>query len=90
MKTLKLIALATVALASLTATGQARKGVLHINEVMTVNESNFVDDFGGRPAWIELYNSKFAPLEISSVYITTDPETDPESWYAIPLHDVNT
>ncbi|MDE6153224.1 MAG: OadG family protein [Muribaculaceae bacterium] len=90
MKTLKLIALAGLALISLTATGQARKGVLHINEVMTINESNFVDDFGGRPAWIELYNSKFAPLEISSVYITTDSATSPDTWYAVPLHDVNT
>ena len=90
MKKLKLIALTCVALASLTATGQARKGTLHINEVMTRNESNFVDDFGGRPAWIELFNSKFGPLEISSVFITTDTTTSPDTWYSIPLHDVNT
>lgn len=90
MKNFKLIALVAMALTSLTVTGQARKGVLHINEVMTINESNFVDDFGGRPAWIELYNSKFAPLEISSVYITTDTTTSPDQWYAVPLHDVNT
>lgn len=90
MKKIKFIALAALAFTAMTAAGQARKGVLHINEVMTQNESNFVDDFGGRPAWIELYNSKFAPLEISSVYITTDSTTSPDSWYAIPLHDVNT
>ena len=90
MKTFKLIALACVALSSLTVSGQARKGVLHINEVMTANESNFVDDFGERPAWIELYNSKFGPLEISSVFLTTDTTTNPDTWYSIPLHDVNT
>lgn len=90
MKKIKLIALAALALTSLSMAGQARKGVLHINEVMTVNESNFVDDFGGRPAWIELYNSKFAPLEISSVFITTDTTSSPDQWYSIPLHDVNT
>lgn len=90
MKKIKLIALAAFALTTLSMSGQARKGVLHINEVMTVNDSNYVDDFGGRPAWIELYNSKFAPLEISSVYITTDTTTNPDQWYSIPLHDVNT
>lgn len=87
IKSLALIALASV---SLTVSGQARKGALHINEVMVNNKTNFVDDFGSRPAWIELYNSKFAPLEISSVYLTTDTTTSPETWYSVPLHDVNT
>lgn len=54
------------------ASAQARKG-LRINEVMVVNESNYVDDYGQNEAWIELFNSTFGPLEISSVYITTDP-----------------
>ena len=90
MNKIKLIALVACAFTATAMSGQARKGVLHINEVMTANESNFVDDFGGRPAWIELYNSKFAPLEISSVYITTDTTTSPDEWYSIPLHDVNT
>ncbi|MDE6832572.1 MAG: OadG family protein [Muribaculaceae bacterium] len=90
MKKIKFLSLIAIATASLTMSGQARKGALHINEVMTLNESNFVDDFGQRPAWIELYNSKFAPLEISSIYLTTDTTTAPESWYAVPLHDVNT
>lgn len=90
MKKIKLLALIALASASLTVSGQARKGALHINEVMTRNVTNFVDDFGQRPAWIELYNSKFAPLEISSVYITTDTASSPETWYAVPLHDVNT
>lgn len=66
---------------------QARKA-LRINEVMVDNASNFVDDFGERNAWIELFNSNFAPLEISSVYLTTDPQNP--TMYPVPLGDVNT
>ena len=40
------------------ASAQARKG-LRINEVMVVNENNFVDDYGQRGAWVELFNSNF-------------------------------
>lgn len=66
---------------------QARKG-LRLNEVMVVNEDNFVDDYGQRSAWIELFNSNFAPLEISSVFITNDPANPTK--YPVPLGDVNT
>lgn len=66
---------------------QARKG-LRINEVMVINENNFVDDYGQRGAWVELFNSNFAPLEISSVFITNDPSRP--TLYPVPLGDVNT
>ena len=67
---------------------QGRRGALYINEVMVRNDSNFVDDFGHRSGWIELYNSKFAPLEISNIYITNDRNNPTK--YAVPLGDVNT
>ncbi len=70
------------------AFAQARVGSLFINEVMVQNDSNFVDDFGTRSGCIELFNAKHAPLEVSSVYITTDPANP--TMYAIPLGDVNT
>jgi hypothetical protein len=28
-----------------------------INEVLVINEENFVDDYGKRHAWIELFNN---------------------------------
>lgn len=71
----------------LPAGAQARKG-LYINEVMVTNTDNFVDDFGNHGAWIELFNSKFAPMDIASVYITTDPAQP--RMYPVPLGDVNT
>lgn len=66
---------------------QGRRG-LRINEVMVQNESNFVDDYGRHGAWIELFNTNFGPMEISSVYLTNDPENP--TMYPVPLGDVNT
>ncbi len=69
----KVFLLATIlACCCATVFAQARKG-LRINEVMVTNETNFEDDYGNKSAWIELFNSNFAPLEISSVFLTTDP-----------------
>ncbi len=79
--------LLTVAGCCVTTFAQARKG-LRINEVMVVNESNFVDDYGQRGAWVELFNSNFSPLEISSVFLTNDPSRP--TLYPVPLGDVNT
>ncbi|MBD5244120.1 MAG: lamin tail domain-containing protein [Barnesiella sp.] len=69
------------------ASAQGRKA-LRINEVMVANESSVVDDYGYRNGWVELFNSNFAPLEISSVFITDDP-ANPKK-YPVPLGDVNT
>lgn len=69
--------------------GQAQsRGALRINEVMVVNDDNVVDDYGRHSAWIELFNSAFAPLEISKIYLTDDPSNSTK--YPVPLGDVNT
>lgn len=69
------------------ALAQGRAG-LRINEVMVTNQSSIVDDYGQKQAWIELFNSNFSPLEISSVYITND--STQKRLYPVPLGDVNT
>lgn len=79
-------AMLVVAAAS-AAFAQGRKA-LSLNEVMVQNESSIVDDYGEHHGWIELFNSNFAPLEISSVYLTNDP-FEPTK-YPVPLGDVNT
>ena len=76
-----------VVAAASAAFGQGRKA-LSLNEVMVQNESSIVDDYGEHHGWIELFNSNFAPLEISSVYLTNDP-FEPTK-YPVPLGDVNT
>ncbi len=72
---------------TLSTSAQSRKS-LRINEVMVANDNSIVDDYGNRSAWIELFNSNFAPLDISSVYLTND-STQPKL-YPVPIGDVNT
>lgn len=77
----------TLLLGIASVSAQGRRG-LRINEVMVQNESSVVDEFGRRSAWIELFNSTFAPLEIASVYLTTDRNNP--TMYPVPLGDANT
>lgn len=85
-KKLSILLIAIVGCA-VAVSAQGRRG-LRINEVMVQNDSNYVDDYGLHQAWIELYNSTYAPMEISSVYLSNDP-TQPKK-YPVPLGDVNT
>lgn len=77
---------------------QSRRN-LRINEVMVQNDSNFVDDYGHHSAWIELFNTTHAPLNIASVFITNNPEVLNKElsvkerkalMYPVPLGDVLT
>lgn len=72
---------------AIVASAQSRSA-LRINEVMVSNDNGLIDEYGNRSAWIELFNSNFSPLEISSVYLTNDP-AEPRK-YPVPLGDVNT
>lgn len=85
-KKLMIMLMAVVACATI-ASAQGRRG-LRINEVMVQNDSSVVDDYGCHVAWVELFNSTYGPLEISSVYITND-RNNPKM-YPVPLGDVNT
>ena len=67
---------------------QVERSDLVINEVMVVNESSYTDDFGERSAWIEIYNNTTRTLELSSIFITNDPN-EPKK-YAVPRGDVKT
>jgi sodium pump decarboxylase, gamma subunit len=79
--------IAAVAVTAPQASAQGRKSV-RINEVMVDNGNSLVDEYGNKSAWIELFNANFAPVEISSVYLSNDP-ANPKK-YPVPLGDVNT
>ena len=83
----KLLVLLLCAVAMTTAFAQGRKAVC-INEVMVQNDSNYVDDYGKYHAWIELFNSSFAPVETSCMYLTNDKNNT--KLYPVPRMDVNT
>lgn len=84
----KLAALLLLAVAAAPAADAQGRKSLRINEVMVVNDSSVVDEFGARTAWIELYNPTFAAVDIASAYLTDDPE-NPTKYY-IPRGDART
>lgn len=75
---------------ALTATGAFAQGnkSLRINEVMVQNNNSVIDEYGQHSSWIELFNCNFAPLNISSIYLTTDPNNP--KMYPVPLGDEKT
>lgn len=95
-KIILMLLIAAACVASVSA--QSRRN-LRINEVMVQNDSNFVDDYGHHTAWIELFNTTHAPLNIASVFITNNREVLDENlsakarkalMYPVPLGDVLT
>lgn len=64
------------------------QGDMRINEILVVNTDDFVDDFGHKNGWIELFNSSYGTVDISGCYLTNDP--DNLTKYRIPKGDVTT
>lgn len=98
MKQKLMLLLLAVAVGEAAISAQSRRN-LRINEVMVQNDSNFVDDYGHHTAWIELFNTTHAPLNIASVFLTNNRATLDENlsskerkamMYAVPLGDVLT
>lgn len=68
---------------------QAQRSIsMRINEVLVVNEDNFVDDYGKRNGWIELYNSSAGTVDIRGCFLTNDKNNPTK--YPIPKGDVLT
>lgn len=61
---------------------------MRINEVLVINEDNFVDDYGKRHGWIELFNSSAGTVNIAGCYLTNDKNNPTK--YPIPKGDVLT
>lgn len=61
---------------------------MRINEVLVVNEDNFVDDYGKRSGWIELYNTSAGTVNLGGCFLTND-RNNPRK-YPIPKGDVLT
>lgn len=55
---------------------------LRINELLIVNDSNYVDDYGQRGPWIEVFNSAYNTVNVGGLYLTNDL-SDPTK-YRIP------
>lgn len=65
-----------------------RASSMRINEVLVVNEDNFVNDYGKRRPWIELYNTSAGSVNIAGCFLTNDKNNPTK--YTIPKGDVLT
>lgn len=58
---------------------------LRLNEILVINESNYVDDFGQHSSWIEIFNSSYSPINIGGCFLTDDLNIPTKYW--IPTGD---
>ena len=69
--------------------GQAQStSSLKINEVMVSNHSNYINNYGEHGAWIEIWNSSYASVNIEGCYLSNDKNNPTK--YSIPKGDVAT
>ncbi|NCC09263.1 MAG: lamin tail domain-containing protein [Bacteroidia bacterium] len=61
---------------------------LKLNEVLVVNEQNYQDNYGVHSAWIEIFNTSYATVDLKGCFLTND-KSNPKK-YSIPKGDVLT
>jgi Na+-transporting methylmalonyl-CoA/oxaloacetate decarboxylase gamma subunit len=84
MKRVLLVIIATLGVATLAAQGVNN---VRINEVLVVNENNYVDDYGHRSSWIELFNNGYEAVNIGGCYLVATKADGSEIRYNIPKGD---
>lgn len=73
----------------LSVSSKAQSGMdLKINEILVHNDSNYVDDYGMRSSWIEIFNSAYNTVNMAGMYLTNDPNNPKK--YKIPTGDPTT
>ena len=67
---------------------------LRLNEMLIVNDSNYVDEYGRHVPWIEIFNTSYNQVNIAGCYLTDDTTGlaagDASNWYRIPTTDPTT
>ncbi len=61
---------------------------LRFNEVLVVNDSNYVDGFGQHSPWVEIFNSAYNSVDIGGLYLTNDMNNPTK--YRIPKGQTST
>ncbi|MGE0090935.1 MAG: lamin tail domain-containing protein [Bacteroidia bacterium] len=61
---------------------------IRINEILVSNTDDFMDDYGHKNGWVELFNTSYGTVDIGGCYFTNDP--DNLTMYMIPRKDVLT
>jgi Na+-transporting methylmalonyl-CoA/oxaloacetate decarboxylase gamma subunit len=65
-----------------------RTAFLKINEVLVINEDNYLDDYGKKFPWIEIYNASPGTVDIAGCFLTNDLNNPRK--YPVPKGDVLT
>ena len=58
---------------------------LRINEILVINDSNYVDSYGQRNGWIEIFNTAYNSVDVGGLYLTNDMANPTK--YRIPTGD---
>lgn len=58
---------------------------LKFNEILILNDSNYIDDFGQHSPWIEIFNTAYSKIDIGGCYLTDDLNNPTKYW--IPTGD---
>ena len=66
----KILLLGCAVASFLTAKGGIEQ--LRINEVLVKNETNYVDPYGVRCSWFEVFNTGYAMVNVGGCYVTND------------------
>ncbi len=89
----RILALCIVLLGSVSLFGQQVTD-LRLNEMLVVNDSNYVDEYGRHVPWIEIFNTSYNQVNIAGCYLTDDTTGlsvgDASRWYRIPTTDPTT
>lgn len=86
-KHIKIVLLLGLIVSSVTINAQNMSDI-RINEILVTNTDDFMDDYGNRSGWIELFNTSYGTVDIGGCYITNDPNNLTK--YMIPRGDVLT
>ncbi len=87
----KLFQILTIILFTLTVSFISGKALgqnasdLRFSEILVLNDSLNVDDFGKHSSWIEIFNTSYNSVEIGGCYLTDDMQNPTKYW--IPTGD---
>ncbi len=84
----RLLLLSTIVLWGLLSLSAQSITAARINEVMIDNVDNYIDNYGKRSPWIEIYNSSAGTINLAGCFLTDDPQYLKK--YMIPKGDVLT
>lgn len=83
--------LSALTLAAFTSCGEKEiNAKVVLNEVLSVNQTNFQDDYGLQHAWIEVFNKTYGSVDIAGYRISVSNQPGDTTTYVVPKGDVQT